>query len=360
MSTTRERFSPHRLAELLGLPEPTPEQAAVIAAPLGPLLVVAGAGSGKTETMASRVVYLVANRMVRPDQVLGLTFTRKAAGELAQRVRARLTQLARIPEIVGAERDRTVVGEPTVATYHSYAARVVTEHGLRAGYEPTTRLLTEAACWQLADAVVRGYDGDMSDVDLAPVTVTNEVLGLAAEMSEHLCGPDELIRHTRRLVDTVTRIPGTVSRDTTRLLTRQRARLQMLPLVERYDQRKRAAEAMDYGDQLARAARVARDHPVVGAGERDRYRVVLLDEYQDTSHAQVVLLRALFGRGHPVTAVGDPAQSIYAWRGASADTLERFPADFATAAGVPARRLSLTVSWRNAPSILRVANTVSA
>ncbi|HEY3505594.1 MAG TPA: UvrD-helicase domain-containing protein [Actinocatenispora sp.] len=352
------RFSPVRLAELLGLPQPTAEQQAVIAAPLGPLLVVAGAGSGKTETMAARVVYLVANRLVRPDQVLGLTFTRKAAGELAVRISSRLSQLARIPEVAG-ESD-ALPGEPTVATYHSYAARVVTEHGLRAGFEPTTRLLTEAACWQLADAVVRGYDGDMSEVDLAPVTVTSEVLGLAAEMSEHLRDADELTRFTERLIAAITQIPGTMSQDTQRLLARQKARLQMLPLVRKYSERKHAAEAMDYSDQMSRAARVARDHPIVGATERDRYRVVLLDEYQDTSHAQVVLLRSLFGRGHPVTAVGDPAQSIYAWRGASAGTLERFPADFARPNGTPADRLSLTVSWRNAPSILDVANAVSA
>jgi ATP-dependent DNA helicase UvrD/PcrA len=347
------RFSPGRLAELLGLPPPTGEQEAVIAAPLRPLLVVAGAGSGKTETMAARVVYLVANGFVRADQVLGLTFTRKAAGELAHRIRTRLAQLTRIPDAA------TDLGEPTVATYHSYAARVVIEHGLRAGYEPTTRLLTEAACWQLADAVVRGYDGDMSDVDLAPVTVTSEVLGLAAEMSEHLCDRERLEAFTERLLGTVTGIEGTMSADTTRFLARQRARLQLLPLVERYAKRKHDAEAMDYGDQLARAARVARDHPVVGAGERDRYRVVLLDEYQDTSHAQVVLLRSLYGKGHPVTAVGDPAQSIYAWRGASAGTLERFGTDFAAPDGSAAPRLPLTVSWRNPPAILSVANAIS-
>ncbi len=111
---------------------------------------------------------------------------------------------------------------------------------------------------------------------------------------------------------------------------------------------------MDFGDQMARAALVARDHPEVGAIERDRYRVVLLDEYQDTSHAQVVLLRSLFGRGHPVTAVGDPCQSIYGWRGASAGTLERFPDEFP-----PASVLSLTTSWRNRPEILDVANALS-
>src|SRR3712207_8768980 len=111
---------------------------------------------------------------------------------------------------------------------------------------------------------------------------------------------------------------------------------------------------------MARAARVARDHPEVGAIERGRFKVVLLDEYQDTSHAQVVLLRSLFGDGHPVTAVGDPCQSIYGWRGASAGTLDRFPAEFAAAGGREAWTLTLTRSWRNRPEILRVANAMSA
>src|SRR6202044_3441365 len=95
MTSMAERVGPAQLARLLRLPEPTPEQAAVIAAPLGPMAVIAGAGSGKSETMAARLVWLVANGMVRPDRVLGLTFTRKAAAELAERVRTRLDALRR-------------------------------------------------------------------------------------------------------------------------------------------------------------------------------------------------------------------------------------------------------------------------
>ena len=90
-----ERVGPAQLARLLRLPEPTPEQAAVIAAPLGPLAVIAGAGSGKSETMAARLVWLVANGMVRPERVLGLTFTRKASAEFGDRVRSRLDRLRR-------------------------------------------------------------------------------------------------------------------------------------------------------------------------------------------------------------------------------------------------------------------------
>ncbi|RZT80934.1 DNA helicase-2/ATP-dependent DNA helicase PcrA [Micromonospora violae] len=354
------RYTPVELAKLLRLPAPTREQAAIIAAPVEPLLVVAGAGSGKTETMAARVVWLVANSYVRPEQILGLTFTRKAAGELAHRVRTRLDQLIRRVGRQGRDPlDDPLAGEPTVSTYHSYAGRIVTEHGLRAGYEPSTRLLTEASRWQLVDLLVRNYDGDMSEVDRMPSTITDAVLALAGELDEHLVAPDELAAWTGRFFAEVQSRPGRVYADVRKALTLQQTRLRLLPLVRAYARRKEDFEAMDFADQLARAARVARDHPAVGVIERDRFRVVLLDEYQDTSHAQVVLLNALFGGGHPVTAVGDPCQSIYGWRGASAGTLDRFPSEFARADGEPARALGLTTSWRNRPEILRVANALS-
>ncbi|MEW2472903.1 ATP-dependent DNA helicase [Micromonospora gifhornensis] len=354
------RYTPVELAKLLRLPAPTREQAAIIAAPVEPLLVVAGAGSGKTETMAARVVWLVANSYVRPEQVLGLTFTRKAAGELGHRVRTRLDQLIRRLGRRGRDPlDDPLAGEPTVATYHSYAGRIVTEHGLRAGYEPSTRLLTEASRWQLVDLIVRNYDGDMSEVDRMPSTVTDAVLALAGELDEHLVEPDDLAAWTGRFFADVQSRPGRIYADVRKALALQQTRLKLLPLVRAYARRKDDFEAMDFADQLARAARVARDHPGVGEIERDRYRVVLLDEYQDTSHAQVVLLRALFGDGHPVTAVGDPCQSIYGWRGASAGTLDRFPTEFVGSDGSPARVLGLTTSWRNRPEILAVANALA-
>ena len=349
------RYTPDELSRLLRLHRPTPEQAAIISAPVEPLLVVAGAGSGKTETMASRVVWLVANGYAHPDEILGLTFTRKAAGELAHRVRTRLGQLVR-----RLGRDDALAGEATISTYHSYAARVVTEHGLRAGFEPSARLLTEAARWQIVDSLVRSYTGEMTGVNRAPGTVTDDVLALAGELAEHLIDPDELAAWTGRFFAEVQELPGRVYKDVADVLQRQRQRLTLLPLVRLYDRRKLDLEAMDFGDQMARAARVARDHPEVGAIERGRYKIVLLDEYQDTSHAQVTMLNALFGGGHPVTAVGDPCQSIYGWRGASAGTLDRFPAEFTGPGGTDAWVLNLTRSWRNRPEILRVANALSA
>src|SRR3954462_3184588 len=348
------RYTPLELARLLRLHAPTPEQAAIIAAPVEPVLVVAGAGSGKTETMASRVVWLVANGYAHPDEILGLTFTRKAAGELAHRVRTRLGQLVR-----RLGQQDALAGEPTISTYHSYAPGVATEPGRRAGYEPSARLLTEAARWQIVDSLVRSYTGEMTGLNRAPGTVTDDVLALSGELAEHLVGPDDLAAWTGRFFAEVQELPGRVYKDVSDILQRQRQRLTLLPPVRLYEQRKLDLEAMDFGDQMARAARVARDHHEVGEIERGRYRIVLLDEYQDTSHARVRMLNALFGGAHPVPAVGAPCQSIYGWRGASAGTLDRFPGEFPGPGGADARVLELTRSWRNRPEILQVANRLS-
>src|SRR5450631_1833136 len=189
------KYSARSIAKALGNPAPTAEQRAVIEAPMRPLLVVAGAGSGKTETMASRVVWLVANGHVEPDQVLGLTFTRKAATELAERIGRRLRRLRHVGIWTPApERDGSEVmgGTPTVSTYHSYAGRLVREHGLRLGVEPESRLLTEAAAWQFAAEVVESHDGPMEDVPFAASTIINAVVDLAGEMAEHLLVPVDL------------------------------------------------------------------------------------------------------------------------------------------------------------------------
>ncbi|MER5647980.1 UvrD-helicase domain-containing protein [Streptosporangium sp. NPDC002524] len=344
-------LSPVQLAAKLGILPPTPEQAAVIEAGLEPMVVMAGAGSGKSETMAGRVVWLVANGLVRPEQVLGLTFTRKAAGELSARVRERLNGLVETKQVPAD----LMEGEPTISTYHAYAARLVTDHALREALEPTMRLVSPAVSWQLAGRVVSAYDGPMEQVEWSPATVTRAVLELAGELAEHLRTPRDVREVGTWLAQRYARLPGTPVKDQRRPLVVQRAREQLLPLVEAYDRLKRSREVVDHGDQMALAARIAAKHADVGEIERGRFAVVLLDEYQDTSHAQLVLLRALFGGGHPVTAVGDPCQSIYGWRGASAGNLTRFPRDFRTASGELAPINRLSVSFRNGDAVLDVA-----
>lgn len=354
------RRSACEIARVLGRHTPTPEQVAVIEAPVSPLLVIAGAGSGKTETMAARVVWLVANGLVEPSCVLGLTFTRKAAGELAERIRARLRALHR--HGLGPE------PEPVpVSTYHAYAASVLTDHGLRLGVEPGARVLGEAGAWQMVDQLVERWDGDMTGVEASRRTVVDAVLALAGECAEHLVDGARVDAALGSVLERIAGLPRTTGdaapgapmAKVREVAEKLAARRRLLPLVEAYVERKRLEEVLDFGDQVALAARLARDVPEVRAGERERFRVVLLDEYQDTSHAQLVLLQSLFGQGHPVTAVGDPHQSIYGWRGASAGNLQRFPEDFPDAAGHPASVQHLSTSWRNDRAVLEIANRVA-
>ncbi|WP_370629527.1 ATP-dependent helicase [Mycolicibacterium sp. BK634] len=357
-------YSPTELAAALGLPTPTDEQAAVIAAPPGPLVVIAGAGAGKTETMAARVVWLVANGFADPGQVLGLTFTRKAAGQLLRRVRSRLARLA--GHLGGSAQQ----GAPTVSTYHAFAGTLLREFGPLLPVEPDARLLSETELWQLAFEVVSGYPGPL-DTEKDPAGVTAMVLKLSGELAEHLVDTDQLLDTHVELERLVHHLPaGRYQRDRgpsqwlLAMLATQTERTALVPLIDALHARMRADKVMDFGSQMSAAARLASSCPQVGAQLRDRFRVVLLDEYQDTGHAQRIALSSLFGEGADeglaLTAVGDPIQSIYGWRGASATNLPRFTTDFPQADGSPAPTLELRTSWRNPPSTLHIANAVSA
>lgn len=372
MTPPRPRYSPAELAGALGLFPPTDEQAAVIAAPPGPLVVIAGAGAGKTETMAARVVWLIANGYADPGQVLGLTFTRKAAGQLLRRVRSRLARLAGVGLGIAGVGDAPVdsEGAPTVSTYHAFAGSLLRDYGLLLPVEPDTRLLSETELWQLAFDVVNAYPRELR-TDKTPAAVTSMVLRLWGQLAEHLVDTGQLRDTHLELERLIHSLPaGPYQRDRgpsqwlLRLLATQTERAELVPLLDALNERMRAAKVMDFGMQMASAARLAATFPQVGEDLRSRYRVVLLDEYQDTGHAQRIALSTLFGGGVDdglaLTAVGDPIQSIYGWRGASATNLPRFTTDFPRSDGTPAPMCELRTSWRNPPRTLRVANAVSA
>ena len=398
------------IAAALGQFPPTAEQTAVIEAPLSPALVVAGAGSGKTETMAGRVVWLVANGLVRRDEVLGLTFTRKAAGELAERIHSRLHRLSefeirgllpRLPELhesgrlavfaelaqgEGARGDaerRQVLDElaleyhvaadtsgdgdqllhrPTVSTYNSFADTIVREHGLRIGRDSESAVLSESAAWLLMRRVVFASDDPrLEERQESPRTLIDAALRIARDSVDNLVDlerlaafPDDFARIVER-PSTSARV--SVYKDVSEAVSRVSALGLLADLAAAYDREKARLGVMDFADQVAGALRIVRDHPAVVEEMRSRYRVVLLDEYQDTSVVQTDLLSTLFA-GTGVMAVGDPHQAIYAWRGASAGNLGGFPAAFAPDGGC--QTFSLLTSWRNSASVLTAANAVLA
>ncbi|WP_340295794.1 ATP-dependent helicase, partial [Aquipuribacter hungaricus] len=344
---------PYRLGE---------EQRAVVTAPLDSALVVAGAGSGKTETMSLRVAWLVGTGQVRADEVLGLTFTRKAAGELGERVTRAVERMqAWSAAGPGSAGSLPVLQErPQARTYHSFAADLVAAHAALLHLDEV-RLLGEAAAHQLVDRVVRDWPHPL-DVGMEPRAVATAVLALAGECSEHRVTPDRLAdvldSHVAALV--AHQDDGLLSTEAQKevlaSLVRRRA---LVPLLAAYTARKRDAGLLDHGDQVLLAAEVAA-MPGVAAELRAEHRVVFLDEYQDTSAVQTDLLAALFGDGHPVTAVGDPHQSIFGWRGASSGTLGRFLRRFSSSDGGPPAQLTLSTSWRNPGLVLDVANRVAA
>jgi len=361
-----------RLAALLEQPPPTEEQTAVIEAPLTPMLVVAGAGSGKTETMASRVVWLIANGIVEPRQVLGLTFTRKAAHELAERIGARLATLAAalraegLPLPRGLERggDDLVGQRPVVHTYNGFALDLVREHALAVGIDPELTMMSTSASWQLAHEIVEGWD-DSLDLDASPATLTAALLSLTSSLADHLVTPEQLAEHLREIRDHLSGIPlqvegrrRTTPKDVAKVLTVLEQRLALVPLLQRFAEIRTTESALDFADQVTLAARIAAEVPAASALARRMHRVVLLDEFQDTSIAQLRMLTDLFGPGHPACAVGDPQQAIYGWRGASAASLAGFADAFATEEQ-PVLQRTLSTSWRNDEAVLAVANRLA-
>jgi superfamily I DNA/RNA helicase len=354
--------TPEQLAALMGWDfTPSPEQWEAIRAPLGPAVVIAGAGSGKTTLMAARVVYLVATEQVRPDQVLGLTFTTKAAGQLRGKVREALLAAALLPE-PSADTDDTL--EPTVATYNAYAASLLTDHGLRIGHEPDTRVLSDASRYQLGARVLERHTAEVRFLTDHPPTAIQNLLALDSAMSEHLVSPERVLEHDAEALQGFLRADEaeragkarkTYLDATAKAINAIERRRELMELVRGYRRLKHDLGLMDFSDQIELGARLAVEQPEVGAMERERFRIVLLDEYQDTSVAQATMLSRLFSGGHPVMAVGDPNQAIYGWRGASVSNILHFADTFPGATGTVAT-YPLSVSRRSDRRILDVAN----
>ncbi len=343
-----------QIADALGKPRPTAQQIAVIEAPLTPALVVAGAGSGKTETMANRVLWLLANGHVAASEVLGLTFTRKAAGELAARIRERIDQLA----AVGLVPDYDEFDPPVVATYNSFANTIFRDHAALLGRESDGAVLGEASAWQLARSIVVAADDErLPGLGRNVDAITKAVLNLSHAMSENVVEPGRVIHFAEQFAGLAELPTDRYERLDAVALAETVGGLAVLArLAERFATLKAARGFVEYSDQVALALQIVRTVPAVGEDFRERYRVVLLDEYQDTSVVQTWLLSDLFA-GHAVMAVGDPNQSIYGWRGASAGNLEQFAQQFG---GGEAQNFALTTSWRNGRRILDVANALVA
>ncbi len=338
----------------------TDEQWDVVSCPLAPAVIVAGAGSGKTTSMAARVAWLVGSGLVRPESVLGLTFTTKAAGQLLASMRSAIQRLVDAGIVPAVDEEGEPLGEPEVLTYHAFAARILAEHGIRIGREPRPVVLTAESRHQLAYRFVCRSTLPLAGLARDPATLTSDLLALDDELAELAIEPEELRRFDDDLAATLQAYDAEkplqkTGRD---LLATSTLRSVLADLVRDWRADKAAREVMDFADQIRLAGRLVDRFPEVVADLRQRHGAVLLDEYQDTSIAQRRLLQRIFSEAHPVLAVGDPCQAIYGWRGASVDNIENFPDHFPDEGG-RADRFALSLNRRSGPNVLAVANRAS-
>jgi DNA helicase-2/ATP-dependent DNA helicase PcrA len=329
--------------------EPTPEQWTAISWPLEPSVVVAGAGSGKTSVMAARVIYLAMvatgawpaeHEGVMPGNVFCLTFTNKATENLILKMRRALRTL-----------DLDEGEEPEISNYHAFAAQVLERHGMLIGLEPGQRVLSQAQRAQIAARVLDRMTFETLHTRWQPAIV-GYILGLDEQLQNHLVEPETVVEHVEGKLDALRK-----ARSAEPLLAAEE-RVEIARAVRVFRDIKAELGVIDFGDQIAHAVRIASEFPDVGRAYRDRFGAVLLDEYQDTNHAQAVLMRAVFGAGHPVTAVGDPDQNIYAWRGASLWNLLHFRKEFPLSDGSESAQLPLYTNFRSGARILQAADKV--
>jgi DNA helicase II / ATP-dependent DNA helicase PcrA len=287
-----------------------PEQARAVSTTDGPLLILAGAGSGKTRVLAHRVAYLIGVRGIRPWQILAVTFTNKAAAEM----RARILGL---------------VGEPgrdvAMGTFHSLCARVLRRDGAAIGISPRFAIYDTDDQTSLMRLVLRELDLAGSG-ELRP----QAILGQIGRWKNDLLGPEEAEQQARGYHEEVA----------ARAYVRYQARL-------------RDADALDFDDLLNEAVRLFEQAPQVLAGYQDRWRYLHVDEYQDTNRAQYLWVRALASKYRNLAVVGDDDQSIYSWRGADLRNILDFERDYPDATVV-----KLEQNYRSTQLILDAAHAV--
>jgi DNA helicase-2/ATP-dependent DNA helicase PcrA len=295
-----------------------PEQREAVVHHGGPLLIVAGAGSGKTRVLTHRIGYLLATHRARAGEILAITFTNKAAAEMRERVES----------LVGP-----AAGRMWVSTFHSACVRILRREAQTLGLRSSFSIYDAADSQRLLTLVAR-------ELDLDPKRYPAKAL--AAKISAL---KDELVDP-----ETFAATSGSGSNDFDTALAQ---------VYTRYQQRLRQAQALDFDDLIMTTVHLLQAFPAVAEHYRRRFRHVLVDEYQDTNHAQYVLVRELVGPGSDelprgeLTVVGDADQSIYAFRGASIRNILEFEADYPDATTI-----LLEQNYRSTQTILSAANAV--
>lgn len=289
------KYSAIQISELLGMKyAPTSEQISVIEQPLGgPVLVIAGAGAGKTEVMSSKIVYMVANEIIEPNEILALTFTEKATHELEHRINSRLNRLRRSLGQKVSYFDEEY-SFPKTSTYNSFASQIVKEYGYKIGLSPLTRLITDGEIWQIIHYISKTWKGELSE-DITESTLPDNVYGLYQKVSEESLAPVEAKHQLLDLAERFETGGQTLNKKTNEyklaasikgIVNSLKIRASLMDIVQAFIDYKKEKNLMDFSDQIKFAQQILDEFPEIIEEYRNKYKVVLLDEYQDTSSSK--------------------------------------------------------------------------
>lgn len=287
----------------------------------GPLLIVAGAGTGKTTVITEKILYLIENGFAKPEEILALTFTDKAAAEVQERVDARLDM---------------GYADLQISTFHAFCQRLLEEYGIHIGLPNRFRLMTDTDAWMLLREHIFDLPLNYYRPLGNPSRHIDELLRHFSKCKDELISPEEYLRHAESV---------TLNKDETGEMERGRL-TEIANTYHAYQQLLLEHNAFDFGDLIAYSIRLLRERPMTLKQLQARYRYVLVDEFQDVNWAQYQLAKLLAGHGK-LTVVGDDDQAIYAFRGASVSNILRFKEDFPNA-----REAVLTENYRSGQEIL--------
>jgi superfamily I DNA/RNA helicase len=302
-----------------------PEQRAAVLQTEGPVLILAGAGSGKTRVITTRIAYLIAENLAEPSEILAMTFTNKAAAEMRDRV----------AKVVGKRAAAGIV----ISTFHSFCVRVLRAEIEHVGYRRNFTISTESDARTLVRRSLKELEGVQESFD-----------------------PDRFIEHIGTLKSSGLDVNGKTSPKKEKAVheddkseTDKKYEKWLPEVYERYQSALRAANTVDFDDLLLLTLRLWREHPRVLARYQKRFRYVMVDEYQDTNRVQYGLLGALAGKHRNLCVVGDDDQSIYGWRGADIANILNFEKEYPEA-----KVVKLEQNYRSTETILAAANSVIA
>ncbi len=310
------------------------EQLAAVTHQDGPLLIVAGAGTGKTTVITQRIAYLIEQGKAKSDEILALTFTEKAAGEMEERV-DRLLPMGYL--------------DLWISTFHSFGERIIKTHGLDIGLPAGAKLLNEFEQWALIKNNLDKFDLDYYKPMGNPTKFINALLKHFSRLKDEDISPARYLEYSEELQQNLdSKLSGA---DNKEIATQEINRInEVANAFHIYNQLLLDNEAMDFGDLINYTLKLFRERPAILDKYRKQFKYILLDEFQDTNWAQYELIKLLAQLRNNLVVVGDDDQSVYKFRGASVSNILQFKKDF-----VSAKEIILIKNYRNKQNILDLA-----